>query len=319
MQILKLSINVMLMGALAGCSAITYHKSFNEDREGYTKFELQSSAIRLDRTEPAKGESVNVVAGTGAVNSDKGDKTATAAPAGKLVLTSVPTASSAHRYAIESTDYWFWRTTHLGITKRPDTDQIQAVTINTEDNLVKLIENVGAAGVGLVGLLAFTGEVVDTTTALPDAIDLEPELTARAEKRNEVIKIPLIFAGGIAGDVFIEPVARDAIETTKFLANDKTKSDVLIYSACRKATVVLKEGNETLRWAVVVADPNYVQTLKLPEKGKMTAHPGCGFDSSSDPSSVASASAVFNEIVGQTKAIIDAKKAAKKAAAGGGG
>ncbi len=177
----------------------------------------------------------------------------------------------------------------------------------------------GAAGVGLVGLLAFTGEVVDTTTALPDAIDLEPELTARAEKRNEVIKIPLIFAGGIAGDVFIEPVARDAIETTKFLANDKTKSDVLIYSACRKATVVLKEGDETLRWAVVVADPNYVQTLKLPEKGKMTAHPGCGFDSSSDPSSVASASAVFNEIVGQTKAIIDAKKAAKKAAAGGGG
>jgi hypothetical protein len=309
----------MLMGTLAGCSAITYHKSFNEDREGYTKFELQSSAIRLDRAEPAKAESANGAAGADAGNSEKRDRTATAAPAGKLVLTSVPTASSAHRYAIESTDYWFWRTTHLGITKRPDTDQIQEVTINTEDNLVKLIENVGAAGVGLVGLLAFTGEVVDrTTTALPDAIDLEPELTARAEKRNEVIKIPLTFASGIAGDVFIEPVARDAIETTKFLANDKTKSDVLIYSACRKATVVLKEGKETLTWAVVVADPNYVQTLKLPEKGKMTAHPGCGFDSSSDPSSVASASEVFNKIVGQTKAIIDAKKAAKKAAAGGG-
>lgn len=46
----------------------------------------------------------------------------------------------------------------------------------------------------------------------------------------------------------------------------------------------------------------------------MTAHPGCGFDSLSAPSSVASASEVFTKILGQTKAIIDAKEAA----AGGG-
>jgi hypothetical protein len=62
--------------------------------------------------------------------------------------------------------------------------------------------------------------------------------------------------------------------------------------------------------SVVVGDPNYVQALKLPEKGKMTAHPGCGFDSLSAPSSVASASEVFNKIVGQAKAIIYAKEAA---------
>ncbi len=60
----------------------------------------------------------------------------------------------------------------------------------------------------------------------------------------------------------------------------------------------------------VVADPNYVQALKLPEKVKMTVHPGCRFDSLSAPSSVTSASEVFTKIVVQTKAIIDAKKTA---------
>lgn len=60
--------------------------------------------------------------------------------------------------------------------------------------------------------------------------------------------------------------------------------------------------------SVVVADPNYVQTLKLPEKGKMMSHRGCGFGQRATHPRLRRLPRYSLKNVGQTKAIIDAKK-----------
>ncbi|MGY2274056.1 MULTISPECIES: hypothetical protein [Pseudomonas] len=296
MQPIKTTMFLALLGALTGCGAISYHTIERPDPEGLTKFELQSSALRLDtaQTDPAAA-----VGGK--------QKAATAIATGDIVLTSVPTASSSHRYAIEATDHWWWKTTHLGVTKRPDTDLIQQLTVDTEDNRVKLIESAGAIGVTVVGMLFTEGGIKNS---IPDAQALESELAATKGRADN--KIPLSFAGGtIKGFLAVEKVPNDAIETQTFIDNYFSKgSDVLIYSACRKGTVELMVAGELKTWSVVVADPSYVQTIKIPEKGKLSSHAGCGVDSSSDPSSVASGAEVVNKLVAQTKAIIDAKEKA---------
>jgi hypothetical protein len=294
MQFIKIPVFIALLGALAGCGAISYHTIDRPDLDGLTKFELQSSALRLDiaKADPA------------APGGGK-QKALTAIASGDLVLTSVPTASSSHRYAIEATDHWWWKTTHLGVTKRPDTDLIQQLTVDTEDNRVKLIESAGAIGVAAVGVLFTDGGIKGS---IPDAQALESELAATEGKAND--SIALSFAGGnIKGDLAVEAVSKDAVKTKTFVDNYFSKrSDVLIYSACRKGTVTLTVAGERKTWSVVVADPSYVQTIKIPEKGKLSSHAGCGMDSSSDPSSVASGAEVVNKLVAQTKAIIDARK-----------
>lgn len=294
MQLIKITVFIALLGALTGCGAISYHTIEKSDLEGLTKFELQSSALRLDiaKADPA-------AAGGGK------QKAATALASGDLVLTSVPTASSSHRYAIEATDHWWWKTTHLGVTKRPDTDLIQQLTVDTEDNRVKLIESAGAIGVAAVGMLFTEGSIKDS---IPDAQALESKLAATAGQAKD--DIPLSFAdGAIQGVLAVEAVPTDAVKTQTFVDNYfSKKSDVLIYSACRKGTVTLTVAGEPKTWSVVVADPSYVQTIKIPEKGKLSSHAGCGMDSSSDPSSVASGAEVVNKLVAQTKAIIDARK-----------
>jgi hypothetical protein len=285
---LKTILVSQLLVVITGCSPIAYKQITGPDKEGLTKFSLQSSAIVIDEV---------IKDGTSTV-----------------VVTSVPTESKAShnanppfRYGMEGTDYFFWKTTHLNVEKYPNTSLIKSISIDTEDNRKEFI----TSAVSVAGTIAgFQLASTTPTKATPEAStypfigDVESALLKVTKEDPEVElggklnKNPVTIVFG--------PVSPDAIPLDKF--NFDSNSDVYAFSACRSAKVKFYDGKDFRMASVSIADPSYIQTVKVPEKGSITMHSACGVDTKSEKSSVNSSSEVLSHLVQQVKSSLDAEK-----------
>src|SRR5690606_8163516 len=84
---------------------------------------------------------------------------------------------------------------------------------------------------------------------------------------------------GILAVLDVGAVPPDAIDREVFLSSLANASEVLAFSACREATitVVVPEGQRSATARFSLADPRYLQLVKLPMKGSITAHSECGY------------------------------------------
>ena len=311
MKIKTLAGCVITSALVAGCSTQpsafyqpipTQSATYQGDWAGLSKFTLAKSELVFNQ-----------------VGEDEKDGKSTKK---KIVVTSIPSEakhsnSQPTRFAMTPDDP-FGVTTQMSITKVDNTELISSIGTEVEDHRVKYIEGAGAIVVGLLGI-AWSGDK-GTKEFQPISIDTYELLTSLKVGRGE--------GGGQASavkksgtqqavdfTVSFGPVPDDAIDTKVFAAKASDEAqETIFYSACRSIKVHFKDGvlaGQT--FSEVIADPRYVQTVKIPEKGKVSFHSSCGVSTSTESSGASDATDIGKALVSQTKSIRDAWKASADA------
>lgn len=296
---------VAFIVTLAGCGAtqpmVSYEVNRSKDLEGYSRFQLQRSTILIDRKKDKDGKDTN-----------------------DITLTSVPTDPVEDPvYSIIPADSALVKT-HLKIVHRPNTTLIESLGTEIEDKRVQFIQQVGSIITGAIGFFGLQ-ETSGQLPKIPNYIDVTRMI--EGQKDPEQARKRLAFSdlvlpgdpsnGKVVYDVTISATAPDALARDEFLkAIANRPVGVLFYSACRDVQVSFKSGPLLAgkSFNVRISDPNFVQTVQIPAKGKIEMHTGCGVNVSSEKSEVASDAKVAAELIAQVKAIRDAhEKAAKPA------
>jgi len=262
---------LIVAGALAGCSSlptVEYKKLDGWDPEGRMRYALPKSIIVIDYPK------------------DKDGKRITSGASG-VELTVVP-AESETSFAVAADDPWGRKTT-LQWTKIANTELLATVGTEVIDNRVKIINSIGetaANGISLgasLGLLSYkfsnivkiplTEEPLPDTEPYPVAFDLENK-----NLDEDLVfpsgKSPLILKATIPSEAPLGSVLLKSISTPLGLSQMR---HVLLTSACQKVTIEIKSGK--FKGKVLeakFADPRYVQTIPLPQKGTVSLHSSCG-------------------------------------------
>lgn len=292
---------VILTGCGATVPRVIYEADRSADDKGYSKFQLQRSMILVDWKKDKDGKDM------------KPD----------IVLSSVPTDAIADPVYSIIPDDSFMVATHLKLVHRPNTNLIESLGTEIEDRRVQFIQQVGSVVAGLIPFFAITvdkeklGQIpshIDVTRLfIDDVITKEGEAKARGELHYTGAKLP---DGMTTYDIKISRVAPDAIARASYLASIKEKTvSVLFFAACRDAQVQFTSGPGIGKvFNLRISDPNFVQTVQLPAKGKIELHTGCGVNVSSEKADVASDAKIASELISQIKTVRDAFKSDGKSA-----
>jgi uncharacterized protein YceK len=322
MTLYRTPIFMLLITALTGCGSVIYHDGTGQDYEGNVKYNLQSSVLMLNYADTEKKTAYTII--------------------------SVPAESELHRYTIEAADWLGFMKTNLQVTKRDNTDLIEKLGFEVQDNRAKIITAIGTMSAAAPVLLENGTGQPKSNSDLPFFFDTEPLLIGgtRGDIPRKDIK-----SGSYTATIEIKAVPGDAIPIADFIKNKFNKhTDVFFYSACRKATVEFtpppvpavavapaepkeptkgKKATPTLGStqkpavqppeqvvALVISDPNFVQTIKSPGKGSIKMHTSCGADVTAESADIASGTEVLSALVAQAKSYKEAKA---KADVGGNG
>jgi hypothetical protein len=296
---------------ISGCIAtpkVQYAKVSGPDElpaKAFDTYFLQSSQIEIDSDEPSEQDSASPA-------KKKASKPATKRVDLKIVST--PQEFTAFKLAMVKNDP-FWQRTSLNLTKHSNTELVQEAGSSVANNSVEIINQVGAFAKAVVPLAAAfaVGEKPLLLSSLPAKIDVQREITKLpADGRGEV---PLRPIPGVL--ITLGPIPPDAIEASKL--KFPLASERFLYSACRTADVnvtVQSDGSkktQSFSSRVKVADPNYIQQVAFPPKGKITAHSECGVSVVSEPTdNTANALVLGTAVAVQAKALSDAIAASKK-------
>jgi len=294
------ALSVVLVLALAGCGAVVPKVSYQEvngqDDKGLIKFRLQRSTILLDRKKDKDGKDVSPQ---------------------EILMTSVPADRADDPvYAIMPQDNFF-TTTHLKVTHRANTDLIESLGTEIEDKRIQFIQQVGGF---ITGLLGVAGASADTFPSYIDVTKFVDEIEDKEKARQAISKTgEKLPDGNTTYNIDIGPVSKDAIERGKFITNHDGKTvSVLFYAACRDVNVhFTTDPAKNKVFNLRISDPNFVQTIQLPAKGKIDMHTGCGVNVTSEKADVATDIKIVNELISQVKSIRDASKKGGTQSSGG--
>ncbi|MBV6489502.1 MAG: hypothetical protein GHHEDOFH_03484 [Pseudorhodoplanes sp.] len=299
---------VLLAGLAAGCSvapAVQYEEVIKPDTQGLPKFKLQSSIIAIDFKRDDKGVPL---------------------AGGQMVIMSIPAEDPSGRlYAIRAADQWGVNT-RLQMTPRENNLLISSLGVEVEDQRVATIQQVAAFATKFLAIPALwstsvaPGKGKETKTArvaepFPAIIDVSrvhllPEDTGGAQEFENGR-----FNGIVRYGIKYGPVEPSATPRSGF--DFSTTRSVYIYSACRDALLTFdyppgKRHTATVR----IADPNFIETIALPAKGKVSAQSACGVSVSSEAVKTNSTLEVLNALFDAAKTVRDAEEAKRTAKSG---
>ncbi len=210
--------------------------------------------------------------------------------------------------------------THLNVTYIPNSRVLSSLGSEIEDNRIKTIGQVAGiviSGAEIVGAFERL-RPGDLPASLPAVID--PKADPK-EAGGKAPWRPLPANAGWHYQLELGPVPPDSVATETFFGSGPRETSVLPFSACRDAVLrVLKdkegapEGDgernartgEAWLFGLKIADPDYVQTVQLPQKGKIEMHTSCGVNVTSEKTDTASTWAVIGEAMKQASAIVKA-------------
>jgi hypothetical protein len=282
---------------LSGCSSpkVYYRPVTTEDPGGAVKFKFAHSVIVFKAETDKSG---NVVSYT---------------------TTSVPVSAAADKkYSIVGANMfenWLTDTT-LNVTYRENSDLIQQIGVQITDKrteTIKTLASIATTAVGFVGLAEGPNnpsppEQLDTTELLLKKL---PECKEKDDGSIECLNLKDKKNSTWTIDVLIGPVPKDAIPATKL--NNEYSSRSFLYSACREASISLHyngkdsiSGKRLVPTAVMIADPNWLETLRFPAKGKVIASASCGAESTAEDANLPNAIDLVNTLITQAKAVKDA-------------
>jgi len=298
---MKPKIFVLIIAFVLCCGAcatplVKYTPIKGEDREGLTKFQLSESMINFSF-----------------------GKTAAGIPTEDIVISSVPVPHGDQKYGIASTGYWenWGVVTTVNASFRGDSTLIQQITVAVTDLRQQAIQALGGI-VGTVGGL-LSQPAIKPVVKLPMGISVTNFLNALPAgcvntdsstpvNRNRDItcgNLSLVGTTDFTADITITKVPDDAIPAT--VMDQTFYSSNFFYSACRNLTIILKpstgENRLPVSATVAVADPMYVETLRLPAKGSITVAPSCGANSVAQDANLPTALDYLNALATQAKAV----------------
>ena len=200
--------------------------------------------------------------------------------------------------------------TRLDVTYVPNSRLISSLGSDIDDNRLKSLDvatGVITAFAG-TGLYERTGPSEEFPDRLPVVLDPKGQLNG--------VWSPLPENPGWFFRFDVEPVPRDAIETRVFFSPSRGDTDVFPFSACRDARLYVlkaqrsksaqdldKHLGQAWVFGFKIADSDYVQTLKLPLKGKIDMHPGCGANVTDEKTDSSSAWDIVGGVMKQANAI----------------
>jgi hypothetical protein len=294
---------------MVGCSSnkVFYGKVQPADYGGKIKFNLARSLIKMDLSKCGK---------------DQGNCTP------KVEAVSVPAESDANTYTITPQDNMLFKT-HLKVTYLDNTRLISSIGSELQDNRIKIIQAIGAGLSAAIPMLPLAPPpapperiqipnlpvVIDVDEYRKEACGTEPFCKAIDLPSNETAWCYKIDFGD---------TSNDAIKADEFFNKySEKKADVMIYSACREATIWVSKKKNDGSCAIMeqkkfepktdfvaklkVADPNYIQTMKFPQKGKIDMHSSCGANVTSEKTESTDIFSVISEFLKQAKSIKEAQ------------
>ncbi|MGU5846092.1 hypothetical protein [Aeromonas hydrophila] len=269
-------------------SAISNGQKYEGDWEGLIKFTLAKSQLVFDYKDKEKKTDVQMIAVP--AEAEAFDDTLT-------------------HFALRQEDSW-GVDTHLAVTKIDNTDLLASIGVETEDKRIKYIEAVGAVGVSVLGMMAWSNSI-NTQAGLPLSIDSYTLLRSANVKRDTMVTNGEIESpNGISHIKFqatFGPIKDDALDNSIYTnkANSEAQKTIF-YSACRNITITFSNGPLVgQKFSGVIADPRYVQTIKYPQKGAIIFHSICGVNTTSSASGTSSNLDLLNAISAQYKSVRD--------------
>ncbi|WP_449432675.1 hypothetical protein [Pseudomonas putida] len=302
----------ILSAMLVACGSQTPSVEFEEvsqrkpDLEGLVKFSLPKTIFIFDYKDPKTKDTV--------------------------VLTAVPGEWESRLFQIRPSDPWL-RKSNFKWTKRDNTNLLQQVGSEVEDNRVTTIQTIGAAIGSVMGVVLLAqdfelkGAEPPKVAKAPDGLKLPLAVdTATYLANYPVPNTPITdktsdgtseAEGGIvAFKIQFGSLPADAIPLEDYLRDTAGKrQNALFTSACRTATITFNSGPlEGQKYSSTVADPNFVQTIAMPPNGTVSMHSVCGANVLSEKATVSTNTEIINELLAQAKSLSETWKSEKKKA-----
>ncbi|MET2530064.1 hypothetical protein [Ralstonia pseudosolanacearum] len=316
---------VSLLVFLSGCGAPTvkYQAVTNDnlnELEGATKFYLQGSWIVIgqdDVAQAGKDSAGNPKSSTG-VNLKLNSKVQKLGEIQKLkaVVTPAPTSTL---YAIQPQNNIANKTT-LTATYFDNSLLLKKIGFEYKNQTVQAIQAAGGVLVAAAPFIALFAENRDIEGSSPLKIPAVIDVThpqwctfLSIDNASPDWKYRLIPSKGACdGQAGVKPPAPEgAIEKDGFFSDPKEKR-VFVTSSCRDVTLEIKHAKDDGKYnfPLTIADPNWLYTYTIPEKGSVSLHTVCGADiqADADSSNDLVAFAAIQEIFKQVKSIKDATK-----------
>lgn len=322
MTVQKFIILVLGTFALAACASpkVEYSVVSGPDRDGKSKFQLPTSMISFTHPKTKAGI-------------EKKDQ---------VNISSVPVPDDATTFAMDSTDwYQNWGVdTKVQVSYRKDTTLIESVGVEVKDRRQEFAQTLVEIVVGGASLMSLASEDSHKNDlVLPKSVDIASILkqtqnnygcTYQADDSDASAEVTCSYSeGSFQMDIKIgkrpedsfamdatfyeqpaDPENKDAARKTK-----KFKSKTFMYSACRTAGVKLVVNDDTkaakgraFEASLVVADSRYLQTLRFPDKGKVTVGASCGANAVASDAGLPSALDYINTLIKQAKVVRDGLK-----------
>ena len=128
-------------------------------------------------------------------------------------------------------------------------------------------------------------------------INLSIDAINGAKKKNSDIK-------GKNSDPYNDPIEKSILEEYR---NTKEKLKKKEKQQDKTEEVRMeREGNHL--YAVQLANPNYVRTVRMPDAGTVLTHTVCGADTTTEASNTATGYELISELMKQARAVYDAQK-----------
>jgi hypothetical protein len=277
----------------AGCATpvVRYTPISGPDDQGLTKFQFAESVINFTFGKTSAG-----------ITNDE------------IVISSVPVPYGDKKYAIEGTSVWqnWGVATEVSASFRGDSDLIQQIDVSVTDQRQQAIQAVGSIAGFAGGLLSLAPTSSNVT--LPKGISVTTFLSNipigcdAKEGRDGLISchdVQLEGTKDFVADLSIGRRPDDALPAS--VMDRPFYSSSFFYSACRQMTIVLKpttaNGHVAISASVSVADPLYLETLRIPAKGSITVAPSCGANSKAQDPNLPTAIDYVNALATQAKAV----------------
>lgn len=289
----------------SGCSSTptVKYKNFSSttsspDLEGFSKFSLQASAIRVKVSHPNPAD---IPDGTIKANAT-------------YAIESIPVSYALARYGIRDSGSDWWVKTEVKVKPRENSELIESLQVEVFDNREQTIKDLGSAGATLLAFAPEPDKPSDSTNQ-SFVFDLSHAIAKENRGGFTIHAMKPQPSNGKYKDwtlqLSVSELPRDAIAQNIFEPSEH--ASVFFHSACRDAVATLKndKGKIMAQRAVRIADANFIQTIALPKKGTIAFMSECGVSVTSESKQTTKESAALNEIIKQVKGIVDAGKSDK--------
>jgi hypothetical protein len=282
-----------LCALLGGCAdpLVYYTPIIKEDNEGLIKFQLAESMINF-----------NFAKTTAGILTDD------------IVISSVPLPYGEQKFGIVGTRIWQnWGVeTTVSATFRGDTDLIQQLSVSVADQRLQAFQSLASIAGVIGGLMSLPSG--QQAIALPKGISVSAFLSKMPSGCNaprgrdgpiSCSDLQLDGTRDFIADIAVSQRPIDALSAT--LMSKPFYSSNFYYSACRYMTISLKPRpdlkKQPISASLSIADPAYVESIRIPAKGNIVVSPSCGASSSALDPSVPTAVDYLNALATQAKAI----------------